>query len=107
MNHLSFLLKTLSVLRDHQPWKLTLIFIISMINGLSAGFSIVLLIPLLQLLNVSDGEQLSDMALFFKNMASKTGLELNIETILAIYLFLLTLMPLLAYWNSLLDSKYQ
>ncbi len=107
MNQIRFLIKTLLLLREHQPWKLALIFTISMVNGLSAGFSIVLLIPLLQLLDVSNGEQVDGLALFFRKLASGAGLELTIETVLLAYLVLLTLMPLLAYVNSLLDAKYQ
>lgn len=77
-------------------------------NGLSAGFSIILLIPLLQLLELGDSEgQLSNIALFFRRTAERTGIEFTLETVLLIYLVLLTLMPLLAYWNSLLDARYQ
>jgi ATP-binding cassette, subfamily C, bacterial len=107
MKHISFLIKSLSVLRDHQPWKLGLIFFLSLVNGLSAGLSIVLLIPLLQVLNIGGGEKLSGLALFFKDITSKSGIELTIGSILLVYLVLFTLMPLLAYWNSLINARYQ
>jgi hypothetical protein len=73
----------------------------------SSGFSIVLLIPLLQLLDINSGEQADRLALFFRNLSSKAGIELTIETILLVYLVLLIIMPLLQYWKSLLDARYQ
>ena len=102
-----FVLKTFRLLRQHQPWKLVLIFAITLVNGVSSGFSIVLLIPLLQLLNVNSGEQVNGLAVVFKNLASKAGIELTIETILLVYLVLLIMMPLLQYWKALLDARYQ
>nr|MBD3622537.1 ABC transporter ATP-binding protein [Sunxiuqinia sp.] len=104
---LLFIVKSFRLLRQHKPWKLVLIFAITLVNGVSSGFSIVLLIPLLHLLDVNSGEQSNRLAVFFKNVASKTGIEPTIETILLVYLVLLTVMPLLQYWKSLLDARYQ
>ncbi len=42
-------------MREHQPWKLVLIFLLTLIQGVTSGFSIVLLIPLLQLLSIGGG----------------------------------------------------
>jgi len=42
-----FIVKTFKLLREHQPWKLSLIFMLTLLNGVMSGFSIVLLIPLL------------------------------------------------------------
>ncbi len=107
MNRIRFILKTFNLLREHQPGKLALIFAITLVNGINSGFSIVLLIPLLQLLDVGSGEPSEGLALFFKNLSEKAGLELNIGTILLVYLVLLTVTPLLQYWKSLLDAGYQ
>jgi ATP-binding cassette, subfamily C, bacterial len=107
MNRLVFILKTFRLLREHKPGKLALIFAITLFNGITSGFSIVLLIPLLQLLDVGSSGPAEGPALFFKNMADKTGIDLTIETILLIYLVLLTLTPLLQYWKSLVDAGYQ
>jgi hypothetical protein len=65
MNILSFILRSFQLLREHQPWKLVLIFALTLITGLGAGFSIVLLIPLLQLLDVGSNEQVDGVAAFF------------------------------------------
>lgn len=107
MNKLLFILRTFSLLKEHQPGKLALIFALTLINGITAGFSIVLLIPLLQLLDVGVGNTPDQLALFFRNAAEKAGIELNLLTVLLVYLLLLTLTPVLQYWKGLLDSSYQ
>jgi ATP-binding cassette subfamily C protein len=107
MKRLLFVLKTFRLLREHKPGKLAVIFAITLFNGITAGFSIVLLIPLLQLLNVGSGEPAEGTALFFKNLADRVGIGLTIESILLVYLVLLTLTPLLQYLKSLLDAGYQ
>jgi ATP-binding cassette, subfamily C, bacterial len=107
MKKFLFILSTFRLLRSHQPGKLALIFAITLFNGVNSGFSIVLLIPLLQLLNGNGGEPADGLALFFRNLAEKTGVPFSIETILLIYVLLLTVMALLQYWKVLLDAGYQ
>ena len=101
-----FIVKTFRLLREHQPWKLALIFVLTLLMGVTSGFSLVLLIPLLQLLNVGGGTA-EGPALFFQNMAEKTGINLTIETVLLTYVVLLTLSALLQFRKSLLDARYQ
>lgn len=45
-----FIIKTFRLLARHKPAKLLTTFILALLMGINAGFSIVLLIPLLQLL---------------------------------------------------------
>jgi len=73
----------------------------------TGGFSIVLLIPLLQLLSIGAGEASEGVALFIQNLADKAGIELTIGSILLVYMVLLTLTALLQYWKALLDARYQ
>ncbi len=102
-----FVIKTFRLLTEYKPGKLTLIFLLTLFMGVNSGFSIVLLIPLLQLLNIGSGTVAEGPALFFRNMASDLGLTLNIETILLIYVVLLTLNALLQYCKSIIDAGYQ
>lgn len=102
-----FILKTFTIFKQHQPWRLLLIFGLTLFMGVNSGFSIMLLIPLLQLLNVGAGAPAEGPALFFQQLASKTGVTLSIETILIIYVVLLTLNALLQYWKSIIDTRYQ
>jgi len=107
MNTYLFIVKTLKLLRQHKPRKLLLIFGLTLFLGVFSGFSIVLLIPLLQLLDVGNRNAAEGPALFFQNMADKIGINLNIETILLIYVVLLTLTALLHYGKAMIDAKYQ
>ena len=102
-----FFISTFGLLRDHKPWKLTLIFLLTLLLGVTGGFSIVLLIPLLQLLSIGAGEASEGVALFIQNLADKAGIELTIGSILLVYMVLLTLTALLQYWKALLDARYQ
>ncbi|MBN2862794.1 MAG: ABC transporter ATP-binding protein, partial [Bacteroidales bacterium] len=103
----AFILKTFRLLREHQPWNLALIFMLTLLMGVMGGFSIVLLIPLLQLLSIGAGEDPDGVALFIQNLADKAGIELTIGSVLVVYMLLLTLSALLQYWKSLLDARYQ
>lgn len=107
-NHLLFIAKTFKLLRDHQPWKLVLIFGLTLLQGVMGGFSIVLLIPLLQLLSIgTSGGEPEGIALFIQNLADKAGINLTIGSILVVYMVLLTLSALLQYGKSILDARYQ
>ncbi|MBN2665596.1 MAG: ABC transporter ATP-binding protein, partial [Bacteroidales bacterium] len=107
MHHYLFIVSTFKLLREHQPFKLALIFVLTLLMGVMGGFSIVLLIPLLQLLSIGAGEEPDGVALFIQNLADKAGIELTIGSVLVVYMVLLTLSALLQYWKSLLDSRYQ
>jgi ATP-binding cassette subfamily C protein len=72
-----------------------------------SGFSIVLLIPMLQLLSLGSGEEPEGIALFIQDLAEKAGISLNIGSILLVYIVLLTLSALLQYWKAILDARYQ
>lgn len=100
--------KTLNLLRGHQPWKLVMIFVLTLLQGVMGGFSIVLLIPLLQLLSIgTSGEEPEGIALFIQNLADNAGISLTIGSILVVYMVLLTISALLQYSKSILDARYQ
>jgi ATP-binding cassette, subfamily C, bacterial len=103
-----FMSKTLKFLLEYQPWRLLLIFVLTLIMGATSGFSIVLLIPMLQLLSIGGGgAEPGGIALFIQNMADKAGINLTIGTILLVFMVLLTFSALLQYWKSILDARYQ
>jgi ATP-binding cassette, subfamily C, bacterial len=102
-----FIVKTFKLLREHQPWKLALIFALTLVLGVTSGFSMVLLIPLLQLLSIGGGGEPGGIALAIHGLAAKTGIDLTIGSILVIYMVILTLSALLQYWKSILDARYQ
>ena len=102
-----FIAKTFKLLREHEPRKLVLIFVLTLIMGINSGFSIMLLIPLLQLLNIGNGQVTEGPALFFQDFARKADLSITIETVLLVYVVILTFSAMLQYWKSMLDTRYQ
>jgi len=102
-----FILKTFALLREHQPWKLFQIFLLTLLQGVTSGFSIVLLIPLLQLLNIGSGQEPDGIVLAIRNMAEGAGIEITIGSILVVYMILLTFSALIQYRKSVLDARYQ
>jgi ATP-binding cassette subfamily C protein len=83
-----------------------MIFLLTLLQGVTAGFSIVLLIPLLQLLSIGGGEP-DGIALAVRNLAEGAGLRITIGSILVVYMVLLTLSALIQYRKSVLDARYQ
>ena len=102
-----FIVRTFALLREHEPWKLVLIFVLTMLLGVMSGFSIVMLIPLLQLLSIGTGAEPEGIALFINRLADSAGINLTIGSILLVYMVLLTLSALMQYWKSILDARYQ
>ncbi len=107
LSWIHFIIKTLRLLAKHRLKKLLLIFFLTLLMGINAGFSIVLLIPLLQLLNAGNSAILEGQTAFLKHLADRLGVTLNIETVLFIYVLLLMITALLKYWKSILDAGYQ
>jgi ATP-binding cassette, subfamily C, bacterial len=107
MKDVVYIAKTFRLLKEHKPWKLVLIFTLTLIMGVSSGFSIMLLIPLLQLLNVGGGASAGGAGQVFQNIAARAGISLTLETILIIYVTILTMNALLQYWKTMLDTRYQ
>ena len=100
-------IKSFKMLLSFKPGKLFLLFVLTLFLGFFSGFSIVLLIPLLQIFTQNTDGQSSQIAKTLRELAETAGVELNLETILITYVILLSVMAMLELWKSLLDSKYQ
>ena len=107
MHKALFIVQTFSLLRGYQPRKLLLIFLLTLLQGVTGGFSIVLLIPLLQLLNIGVGSEPDGIALAIRNFAEDAGIEITIGSILIVYMGLLTFSAVIQYLKSILDARYQ
>lgn len=83
-----------------------MLFLLTLLQGVTAGFSIVLLIPLLQLLSIGGGEP-DGIALAVRSLAEGAGIEITIGSILVVYMVLLTFSALIQYRSSVLDARYQ
>ena len=102
-----FLFKSLRLLLEYQPWKLLLLFFLTLLLGTSQGFSIALLIPFLQLLEVGEGAGANPLVDFFARLSARAGIPITFETVLLAYLILLTLIALMVYGKSLFQAAYQ
>ena len=102
-----FIINTFGLLRDHQPWKLVLILLLTLLQGVTSGFSIVLLIPLLQLLNIGVTYEPEGVALAIRKIAENVNIDISIGSILVVYMVLLTFSAFIQYWKSVIDSRYQ
>jgi ATP-binding cassette subfamily C protein len=102
-----FIVKTFNLLQAHRPRKLVLIFVLTLLLGVMSGFSIVMLIPLLQLLSIGAGDEPEGIAQVINNLAEGAGISITIGSILLVYMVLLTLSALMQYWKSILDARYQ
>lgn len=102
-----YFIKSLKMLLKFRPGKLVLLFILTLFLGAFSGFSIVLLIPLLQILSPGTNEQTNPITQYLNELAEKAGIEINLESILITYVLLLSIMALLQLWKSLLDARYQ
>jgi len=56
-------LRTVKLPGEHKFWKLVLIFVLTLLQGVMSGFSIVPLIPLLQMLSIGFDEEPDGIAL--------------------------------------------
>ncbi len=107
MHNYLFIAKTFILFKEHQPWKLLLIFAVTLLMGITSGFSILILIPMLQLLNIGGSQPAEGPAAFFQSISDKAGVSITIETVLLAFVLLVTMSALLQYWKSIIDTRYQ
>lgn len=92
----------------YHPRRLVLLFIITLLLGVNQGAGIVMLIPLLSLLNTDNGHtNESGVSQWLGNIAHKMGIELSIEYVLAIFIFIILLTTYLTYLKALMQSEYE
>ncbi len=84
------------------------IFLISLFLSLSQGFTILLLIPMLSLLDPSGSGIGSNRFLsYFESFFRSSERGISLETILAIYAVVLIMVALLSYFRSMQTTSYQ
>lgn len=101
------LFESFQPLFKHKPYQLVLLFGMTLVLGLSSGFSIVLLIPLLQLLTGDNAGSSNQIVVVLNDIAQRFAIELNLENILITYIFILSSMALVNFSNNLLSARYQ
>lgn len=104
---LKTIFRSFKLLYRYNPFKLIMVFLLTLFQGISAGVSILLLLPLLQLLAPENEIASNKIAQLFQELPDKTGIPLNLETILLAYVVLLASVALINYKTSLLNTGYQ
>lgn len=102
-----FVFRSFRLLLKHRPGRLALVFLFNLFMGFFQGFSIVLLIPLLQLLNVDATPPDNQLVQFFRKLAELSGISWSIESVLLVYILFLSIIALLHYAESLVSAGYQ
>ena len=102
-----FIIKSFSLLFQYKPGRLLVLFLLTLFLGLNLSFSIALLIPFLQLLDVSEPESSNSLVRFFDSIVENTGITLSLEVILITYAVLLVLIALLQYIKAIYQAGYQ
>lgn len=62
---------------------------------------------MLQLLSIGSSTSPTGPALFFRNISEHIGVNITIETVLIVFVILLTINAFIQYWKSILDARYQ
>lgn len=101
------LIESFQPMFKHKPFKLLLLFVLTLFMGTSSGFTIILLIPLLQLLTRNNVENSNPIVTSLNDFAQRFNIELNIENILITYVIILSSLALINYWKNLLSAGYQ
>ncbi len=95
------------LLLSHKPLQLVVLLLLNLLLGLTQGFSIVLLIPLLQLLEMDPGGSDNILVRLISDFFERTGLPLHFESILLVYVLTLSGIALLVYVRYIMQSRYQ
>jgi ATP-binding cassette subfamily C protein len=107
MRNFLFVIQSFRLLFQYNPAKLLFLFLLTLFLGFNMGFSIVLLIPFLQLLDVGEAGNSNSLVKFFNSIIENQGITLNLEVILITYAILLVLIALLLYVKAIYQAGYQ
>ncbi|PHR68775.1 MAG: hypothetical protein COA67_12445 [Lutibacter sp.] len=103
-----FILKSFNLYFKHKPFRLILLFTMTLFLGFTQGIGIVLLIPLLQLLAPEGSEVVSNkLTRIFESILEHTGLEISFELVLIVFSVTLVTMAFLNYFKSIIQASYQ
>jgi ATP-binding cassette subfamily C protein len=101
-----FIIRSFGQFFKYRPVKLVLLFIVTTVQSLCQGITIVLIIPLLGLLDPGQSSS-NSFVRFLDNIINKTGINTSLEIILAFFVICLLFVAVLGYYQSVLQSYYQ
>ena len=102
-----FIVRSFGLFFRHRPVRLMILFFITLFLGFNQGFTIVLLIPLLGLLNPVQVSSTNKWIDLLKSILNYFGLELNLTLILAVFALCLVSVAVLNYLKSIIQASYE
>jgi len=103
-----FIIRSFGLFFRYSPVRLVALFLIALFLGLNQGMTIVLLIPLLELLDpAKTAASPNKWSGFLNSILDRTGLEANLTLILVIFTLCLLLIAVLNYYQSIMQAAYQ
>jgi len=102
-----FVIRSFRLLFQYNPGKLIFLAFLTLFLGINQGFTIVLLIPFLQLLDIGEHDSSNQLVQFFDSLVDRTGVSLSLELVLLAFVILMVVIALLNYWKATFQSKYQ
>jgi len=103
-----FFLQSFGLFFRYKPAQLITLFVLTLFLGFNQGFTIVLLIPLLGLLDPAQSTTSQNTLIkWLENFLDKTGINTSLTFILAIFALCLISVGVLTYFKSNIQSIYQ
>ncbi len=108
IKHLVRLWEAFQEFYQFAPAKLTLIMLLMLLQGLTAGVGLLLIIPLLQLVGFSVIQTTgSDFANLATNFINSLGIQLSLPLVLSAYVGIVSTIATLRYWLTVLKTSMQ
>ena len=108
MDDKSFILRSFSLFFRHNPKRLLTLFLVTLFLGFNQGITILLLIPLLNLLNPLPAQTHSGRWVeLLDGIINRTGFGVSLESILVLFACCLILIAVLHYYQAVVQSTYQ
>lgn len=102
-----FIFRSFNLFLKFKPFRIAVLFLLTLIQGFIQGVSIVLLIPLLGMLNPSQTKEQPFWVTMLHSIFDKVGIDLNIEVVLIVFTVCLFLVAIITYFQSVWQTIYQ
>ncbi|NTW31277.1 MAG: ABC transporter ATP-binding protein [Bacteroidetes bacterium] len=108
MHDYRFIFKSFSLFFKYKPIKLIFLFFITLFIGFSQGISIVLLIPLLELISPDQNKTSHNKwTESLNSIFNHIGIGVNLELILVLFAICLLMVAVFNYYQAIMQAAYQ
>lgn len=95
----------LSLLLREVRFKAVIYLALLLTNGITQGFGLLMLVPLLELVGVGQGQVKSGVALKINSLFNSLGISLTIPTVMAVFLCLVAVTAMANYLQEILSAQ--